>query len=79
MYGSGEGPTEAPDRPRQHPMMSRTVVRNGLRLVLDREPDLAVGVEAGDGHEAVALGSPKMGTLPFSTYRCRGSQDPGGA
>jgi DNA-binding NarL/FixJ family response regulator len=32
------------------------VVRNGLRLVLDREPDLTVVAEAGDGHEAVQLG-----------------------
>jgi DNA-binding NarL/FixJ family response regulator len=32
------------------------VVRNGLRLVLEREPDLTVVAEAGDGHEAVQLG-----------------------
>ncbi len=31
------------------------VVRNGLRLVLDREPDLKVVAEAGDGAEAVEL------------------------
>ena len=31
------------------------VVRHGLRLVLDAEPDLEVAVEAGDGAEAVAL------------------------
>ena len=30
-----------------------TVVRNGLRLVLDAEPDLRVVAEAGDGAEAV--------------------------
>ena len=29
------------------------VVRRGLRLVLDAEPDLSVVAEAGDGHEAV--------------------------
>jgi DNA-binding NarL/FixJ family response regulator len=32
-----------------------TVVRRGLRLVLDAEPDLEVVVEAGDGREAVEL------------------------
>ena len=32
------------------------VVRRGLRLVLDAEPDLEVVAEAGDGAEAVALG-----------------------
>jgi DNA-binding NarL/FixJ family response regulator len=29
-----------------------TVVRNGLRMVLDREPDLRVVAEAADGIEA---------------------------
>ena len=33
-----------------------TVVRRGLRLVLDAEPDLEVVAEASDGHEAVELG-----------------------
>ncbi len=32
------------------------VVRRGLRLVLDAEPDLEVAAEAGDGAEAVVLG-----------------------
>jgi DNA-binding NarL/FixJ family response regulator len=32
-----------------------TVVRRGLRMVLDAEPDLEVVVEAGDGREAVEL------------------------
>ncbi len=32
------------------------VVRRGLRLVLDAEPDLEVVAEASDGHEAVELG-----------------------
>ena len=31
------------------------VVRHGLRLVLEAEPDLEVVAEAGDGHEAVEL------------------------
>jgi DNA-binding NarL/FixJ family response regulator/signal transduction histidine kinase len=34
----------------------RTLVRQGLRLLLDGEPDLAVVAEAADGSEAVALG-----------------------
>jgi DNA-binding NarL/FixJ family response regulator len=33
-----------------------TVVRHGLKLVLDGEPDLRVVAEAGDGAEAVELG-----------------------
>jgi DNA-binding NarL/FixJ family response regulator len=32
------------------------VVRQGLRFVLDAEPDLAVVSEAGDGHEAIERG-----------------------
>ena len=32
-----------------------TVMRNGLRLLLERQPDLAVVGEAADGREAVAL------------------------
>jgi DNA-binding NarL/FixJ family response regulator len=32
------------------------VVRKGLRLVLEREPDLTVVAEAGDGQQAVELG-----------------------
>jgi DNA-binding NarL/FixJ family response regulator len=32
------------------------LVRQGLRLILDAEPDLTVVAEAGDGAEAVALG-----------------------
>jgi CheY-like chemotaxis protein len=31
------------------------LVRRGLRLILDREPDLMVVAEAGDGAEAVEL------------------------
>ncbi|WP_327714843.1 response regulator transcription factor [Streptomyces sp. NBC_00490] len=31
------------------------LVRRGVRLILDREPDLQVAVEAGDGAEAIAL------------------------
>ena len=31
------------------------LVRRGVRLILDNEPDLTVAAEAGDGAEAVAL------------------------
>jgi YesN/AraC family two-component response regulator len=31
------------------------LVRRGLRLILDSEPDLAVAAEAGDGVEAIEL------------------------
>ena len=51
-----------------HPM-----VRRGLRLVLDAEPDLEVVAEAGDGAEAVELAlSRRRSTSRCSTSRCRG-------
>ena len=44
------------------------VVRRGLRLVLDAEPDLEVVAEAGDGAEAVAKGlERRTSTSPCST------------
>ena len=48
------------------------VVRRGLRLVLEGEPDLRVVAEAGDGAEAVEHGprTPRS-TSPSSTSRCR--------
>ena len=31
------------------------VVRDGLRALLDRQPDLAIVAEASDGHECIEL------------------------
>jgi DNA-binding NarL/FixJ family response regulator len=53
------------------------VVRKGLRLVLDREPDLRVVAEAGDGQEAVALGRSEdvhLAVLDVSMPRMTGIQ-----
>ena len=47
------------------------VVRRGLRLVLDTEPDLEVVAEAGDGAEAVARRSRAISIWRSSTSRCR--------
>jgi len=41
------------------------IVREGLRAVLDREPDLLVEADCGSGHEAVRLaagGKPSFNT-----------------
>ena len=40
------------------------VVRRGLRLVLEAEPDLEVVAEVGDGAEAVARGCMTMSIWP---------------
>jgi DNA-binding NarL/FixJ family response regulator len=53
------------------------VVRNGLRLVLEREPDLTVVAEAGDGQEAVDLGTAEeidLAILDVSMPRLTGIQ-----
>ena len=53
------------------------VVRRGLRLVLDAEPDLRVVAEAGDGAEAVALASSEdvdLAILDISMPRMTGLQ-----
>jgi DNA-binding NarL/FixJ family response regulator len=49
------------------------MVRRGLRLVLDAEPDLRVVAEAGDGADAVAAGLREEIDLRCSTSRCHGS------
>ncbi|WOI61655.1 response regulator transcription factor [Streptomyces fradiae] len=48
------------NQPRNHPVRilladDHALVRRGVRLILDGEPDLKVVAEAGDGAEAVAL------------------------
>ncbi|MEU7566513.1 response regulator transcription factor [Streptomyces fradiae] len=48
------------NQPRNHPVRilladDHALVRRGVRLILDGEPDLEVVAEAGDGAEAVAL------------------------
>jgi DNA-binding NarL/FixJ family response regulator len=53
------------------------VVRKGLRLVLEREPDLTVVAEAGDGQEAVELGAVEdvdLAVLDVSMPRMTGIQ-----
>jgi DNA-binding NarL/FixJ family response regulator len=53
------------------------VVRHGLRLVLDAEPDLEVVAEAGDGAEAVAKGTSAeidLAVLDVSMPRMTGIQ-----
>jgi DNA-binding NarL/FixJ family response regulator len=53
------------------------VVRRGLRLVLDREPDLQVVAEAGDGKEAVERGLAEdvhLAVLDVSMPRLTGIQ-----
>ncbi|HEX8856625.1 MAG TPA: response regulator transcription factor [Thermoleophilaceae bacterium] len=54
-----------------------TVVRRGLRMVLDAEPDLEVVAEAGDGAEAVELGVSEpvdLAVLDVSMPRMTGLQ-----
>jgi DNA-binding NarL/FixJ family response regulator len=53
------------------------VVRKGLRLLLDREPDLKIVAEAGDGAEAVELASHEdvdLAVLDVSMPRLTGLQ-----
>ena len=53
------------------------VVRRGLRLVLDAEPDLQVVAEAGDGREALEIGANEtvdLAVLDVSMPRLTGLQ-----
>ena len=53
------------------------VVRRGLRLVLDGEPDLCVIAEAGDGAEALAMAKqdpPDLAILDIAMPRMTGLQ-----
>ena len=49
-----------------------TLVREGLRMVLDAQPDLQVVAEAGDGPEAIAWRCARTSTSRSSTWRCPG-------
>ena len=54
-----------------------TVVRHGLRLVLESEPDLRVVAEAGDGAEAIECGlrpEVELAILDISMPRLTGLQ-----
>jgi YesN/AraC family two-component response regulator len=54
-----------------------TLVRRGLRLILDGEPDLIVVAEAGDGAEAVemaARGDVDLAILDIAMPRMTGLQ-----
>ena len=48
------------------------IVRSGLRLLLDRQPDMEVVAEAADGVEAVELALASAPTCASSTSACRG-------
>ena len=49
------------------------LVRSGLRMILDAEPDLQVVAEAADGHEAlVGTRRTRRRTWRSSTSRCPG-------
>ncbi|MZD04308.1 response regulator [Streptomyces sp. SID5785] len=53
------------------------LVRRGVRLILDREPDLTVVAEAGDGAEAIALAQehrPDLAVLDIAMPRLTGLQ-----
>ena len=47
-----------------------TVVRSGLRMVLDSQPDIEVVAEAGDGAEAVQRALREISISRSSTSRC---------
>ena len=49
------------------------IVRSGLRLLLDRQPDMEVVAEAADGAEAVELALRERPDCASSTSACRGS------
>lgn len=55
------------------------LVRRGLRLILDGEPDLTVVAEAGDGAEAIKLARanrPDLAILDIATPRLTGRRPP---
>lgn len=48
------------------------LVRSGLRLIIDAEPDLQVVAEAADGHEALEALERTPPIWRSSTSRCHG-------
>lgn len=48
------------------------LMRSGLRMILDAEPDLSVVAEAADGAEALAVLQETPSIWLFWTSRCRG-------
>ena len=64
----GGGPPMAPLKTRILLADDHALVRRGLELVLDAEPDLEVVAEAGDGAEAVELGLADGGRLGDHRY-----------
>ena len=64
-----------PDDPKILLADDHAVVRRGLRMVLEAQPDLTVVAEAGDGIEAVEHGAARTrSTSRCSTSRCRRQQ-----
>ena len=48
-----------------------TVVRDGLRALLEKQPDMAVVAEAADGRDSVRLAEEQSPTWSSWTSRCR--------
>ena len=48
------------------------IVRSGLRMLLERQPDIRVVGEAEDGVQALELAQAERPTWRCSTCRCRG-------
>ncbi|WP_405621008.1 response regulator [Streptomyces sp. NBC_01508] len=82
---SGPGPRSGPDSGRAvEPARTRilladdhALVRRGVRLILDGEPDLTVVAEAGDGAEAIELARehrPDLAILDIAMPRMTGLQ-----
>ena len=47
------------------------LVRSGLRMIIDAEPDLTVVAEAADGSEALTCSTARRPTWQSSISRCR--------
>ncbi|MEV0778960.1 response regulator transcription factor [Streptomyces sp. NPDC050428] len=74
---SGDGPSAAPVRTRILLADDHALVRRGVRLILDGEPDLTVVAEAGDGAEAIEMARehrPDLAILDIAMPRLTGLQ-----